>query len=647
MVKKRIPVIKFHSIDDLSKGRHLSDVAVLLNAFDPEAEPELNDLFEFYNIRLYFEHQLYPGNWTEVQKQSGKDIVDTLYKILKTRMLEIRDDCFEQELALVDRRYYRDFWKLVADLDIIKHLSPGVLISLLKTDERHVHHILAWKKIVDKFDRTLRDFMLGYGGAAEMILTHLEELNSRNRMPMFLPKSLRPEDKEAIVDAYLDRDEPNLNYIRLIENSRDSDLKISPKTRLKAKRKSDELTERLFSKGNSWSVGVAVSFSTEQTEPVIFKHEGSEMEVIYSESFIDSFTNDVDLFGIFAFLFFFTDSANLINLVSKETELRTLERISMRSRYEYKTGMAFYRKENLSTLQIAIFSHYLKRKGKSIEGLINSYVRHLNNALSEHELSFSLPVDGSGYLYKIRVITPDFDFLLKQYQTLADEGSIDMELIRISSGTLRLSEIGSLMTNKYIYCASEELEKLQHVFFSDQGLFHYIKPFEDKYDCLYDLLVKEQVEYHYFEDYQKDGIDYLLNHGYLGKNETGHIVIKKAMLLYILGCFYKDGVISYWNHSGKVRKVLNELLDAGEVTADNTLFTRQERNYYNYYLNKKEFTNGFDLRNKYLHGTNTSLEKEHEMDYYKLIKLIILTLLKISDDINIKNTNHDLSANLK
>ena len=48
---------------------------------------------------------------------------------------------------------------------------------------------------------------------------------------------------------------------------------------------------------------------------------------------------------------------------------------------------------------------------------------------------------------------------------------------------------------------------------------------------------------------------------------------------------------------------------------------------------KKEFTNGLDLRNKYLHGTNSFSETEHKSDYYTLLKIIILTLLKIEDDI--------------
>lgn len=36
---------------------------------------------------------------------------------------------------------------------------------------------------------------------------------------------------------------------------------------------------------------------------------------------------------------------------------------------------------------------------------------------------------------------------------------------------------------------------------------------------------------------------------------------------------------------------------------DSTLFSKPEQDYFNYFLNKSDFTNGLDLRNSYLHGT--------------------------------------------
>jgi hypothetical protein len=77
------------------------------------------------------------------------------------------------------------------------------------------------------------------------------------------------------------------------------------------------------------------------------------------------------------------------------------------------------------------------------------------------------------------------------------------------------------------------------------------------------------------------------------------------------------------------------------IVFDNSLFTEEERRYFNYYLNKKEFTNGLDLRNKYLHGSNSKSVDEHERDYYILLKLLILAIHKINEDLKLENTaNH-------
>ena len=89
----------------------------------------------------------------------------------------------------------------------------------------------------------------------------------------------------------------------------------------------------------------------------------------------------------------------------------------------------------------------------------------------------------------------------------------------------------------------------------------------------------------------------------------------------------------------KNRFEIDILIEEKKLVVENTLFSREEVKYFNFYLNQKIFTNGYDLRNKYSHGTNTQPEQKHKYDYYLILKIIILILLKIEDDIIInKNT---------
>jgi hypothetical protein len=85
-----------------------------------------------------------------------------------------------------------------------------------------------------------------------------------------------------------------------------------------------------------------------------------------------------------------------------------------------------------------------------------------------------------------------------------------------------------------------------------------------------------------------------------------------------------------------VRKEIDRMVAEQLLCFDSTLFTRAESSYFNYFLNKKEFTNGLDLRNQYMHGTNPGPDTKHERDYYILLRLIILVLLKMEDDLIVR-----------
>lgn len=627
--------VKFYSREDMAGGHQLSKAEDLLNNFNADTDFALIDLMEFYNIKLYFDNNLFLTTWSESQKESYQKNVELAYNQLKERILKISDESLEQELTKLDYNYYENYWGLLNDLNSLKKISDSTFSEVLQKHPRQIRYILKEKKVVDKYDKPVRSFLLTYNESAEILLSSIEEKDNFGRKEKnHFPKSLSIADKETIINSYLDSEKPNLNYVRLIENSRDtSEFKLSPKTRLKAKKKSKELNDNVLENGHTWNVGVGVSFSKDQKEPFKFKNEGTTFEASYSESLLDLLPTDIDLFLVFKYLFFYTDEKNLISIVSKQSELDVLERTFMKSKNEYETGFSFFRKENLSNLQLYIYEHYLKRKDNSLESVINSYIGFLNERISPNKIVFQLPLNESSYLEKIRTLTPDFEFFLKQYKLLVDEKSIDLELIQISSTPIRISEIYSNKPKKYLYSDNNLILQLKHLFFSDQSHLFYVKHFENKYNCLFDLITNENVKFEYFENYQRDTIQSLISDGYLKLSNDEYVTLNKDIMIYLIGELHHKEVLSYWNYPLSCRTVMDELLDKKLVISENTLFSRQERNYFNFYLNKKEFTNGYDLRNKYLHGTNTFSEKEHEFDYHRLLKLIILTLLKIDDDI--------------
>ena len=73
----------------------------------------------------------------------------------------------------------------------------------------------------------------------------------------------------------------------------------------------------------------------------------------------------------------------------------------------------------------------------------------------------------------------------------------------------------------------------------------------------------------------------------------------------------------------------------GIILFERSLFSKPEQSYFNYFLNKSEFTNGLDLRNSYLHGTQATPNEtqKHEYAYFTYLKLLFLVMLKIEDDL--------------
>lgn len=600
--------VKYYSNDDLSVGHHLTIAGELLDKIDYNKNNSINELFEFLNISLYFKNNLYLSSWETNLKDRYNKIVEDKCKELKSNLIRIDYNKILTIIEELNYCYYDDFWKLINDLGIYASLGVVNIERVLSKHSGQINNIIKQNKLVEKYDYTIRDFLVKYEGTAPLILSNYEEKKDQRSKPkIFLPKSLTHNDIEQIIVNYLNSADPNLNYVRLIENSKDNIIfKLSTKTRLRAKKVSKKLNEKVLQSSHKSSIGVSVTISKEQVEPVLFNSTNGNFQVSYSEFYIDYAINSENLSILFKDLFSFLDENNLIYMVSKPSELIVLEKILIRSKNEYETGFMFWRKENLSFVQIVVIDNYLKEKGKCIEELINQHVKFINNKfLKSNKLTFKIPISNNSYLEKIRYLAPDFEFLLKQYKTLVEESKIDLELIQFGSHPLNIGEVPSKKTIKYLYLNDNNLHNLKYQFFSDQSGLSYVKQFENKYDNLYDLLSNETVNYNCFKNYQKQIIDTLIGEHYLKITKKNSVIIFKKVLISLIGKFYRNDVVSYWNSSNHERKELDKLISENKVIIECTLFSRQERNYFNYYLNMKEYTNGFDLRNKYLHGSNS------------------------------------------
>jgi hypothetical protein len=642
MPNKEANRIKFFSKADGASGHCLVLAEPILRNFDKEKSiDDINDIIELYQIKRYIDADLFLPRWTESDRDYFKEVVKELWNTIRKYCITI-DDCNFRKLFNTLEFSYRDsFWDLIETFEIYKKISKEIFVKVLNSKHIFLRDVLHHKKLVKYYGQEIKQHMLENEKSAELLLAQYEEKHERNYTDINFPGFLTLEDREQIILNYLNWEDANLNYIRLIVNSRDTEkIKLSDKTRLKAYRVEREKNNEILETGHVWSCGNQVSLSEKQEEPVLITWEDNIQKVSYSTKWLDQFDDSFSLFQIFSNLFWFTDEFGLVELVSKKEEMDVMEKVLMTSKNSYSQGIAFTRKSNLSHIQIFMFAEYLKGRNKTIELILKDVIDGIfNGFFGLKNLLITFPSENTSKLEKVRMIAPEFESLLKQFQLFAEDGIIDHELLRISSTPKKISDIKSLVDKKYGYgTASQELQLLQHSFFSDQSMLWYVDQNKDKYHDLYSLLVKEDVRLTDFKNYQRPAIEKFITDGYLTENQDGFVKILKALELFVIGKLYKDEVISYWLFPSVIRTVIDQMHDVGLIRFGKTLFSEPEQKYFNYYLNKSDFTDGLDLRNRYLHGTNCDSDEEHQNSYLIYLKLFILALLKIVNDLAIDVT---------
>ena len=97
---------------------------------------------------------------------------------------------------------------------------------------------------------------------------------------------------------------------------------------------------------------------------------------------------------------------------------------------------------------------------------------------------------------------------------------------------------------------------------------------------------------------------------------------------------HKNEVINSYYYSPKFRRLFDLLYDKRIIKVESTLFSLPEQNWIDYLLNKSKYNNGLDIRNKYMHGTQSDSNDEgvHYQYYFYILLLLIEYMIKINDE---------------
>lgn len=639
MVKEGYRGVEYYKGPDLEKGYMLDKAKEVYEELAIGHTIEnINEAIELYNIIKYVKDDtflLYLGE----DKEEWLKEKDGIAKSLVGKYINHHSDILA-EYDEVDFGYKEFFWEIIEKMKLSDITESRFKVFLDKLD------VFAWQifkqyKLVMKYDVELREYMLiNPEGSTNLLLDKYLLKHRSEREESYLPQSLTTEDKEQIISTYIDLDKPNLNYTRLLSNVQNTkEFALDTRVKLKAKRVSERLERELFKDGSGRGTEIIVEFK-ENVEGTVKQHftlskVGTEVDKEWLESNLDNPT----LLNNFIYIFEFVNNDMVSKFPYNEIYASVFERFGFAHEKEYKTCTAFSIRESLSLAQMHVYYSFLKSKNKDLEAIIEWFFNvYLKEEFYIEDFTIKLPPIDNPSFEKCKSIFPTIESIIKKYRFYLEDGYIDEELVQMESKPLPFSECPSMTKDRYVYIApnNDEAIILRNIMFSDQSNLTYFPNYGDiQYNTLIERLTNDKLYLHDIEDYQKSSLDWLIEHDYVTVNDDNEIVLVNRNRTLIHYYIHINGVVVTSKLSDALKQEVDKLLNERVLVSENTLLTRQESDYIDYYLNKKNFINGYDLRNKYLHGTSSSYENENEhyVNYLHALRLLITIMIKINDDL--------------
>lgn len=627
--------VHFYSEHDLATPFEVDKILNRLRSINPYGDiTDLNDVMELWNIHQYSKKKLLPIKLEGADKEYLNDITNKLQGIIVQSMLKWPKEDFEIEYEKLIYDYQHNFWKVIVETNTYKQFHKPVLMNCIKNSSNYaLRSILVEKVIVNYLDKELATFLKESIHAVEVLLGNYSVSISTKGGKVCLPSALTMSEREEMIVKYVNSTERNLNYLRIISTLKnDNDLTISDRTRLLCKRAEHEDNNKVLREGQSMSYKIGFKADYKKVDPII---EITDAGVTYNLGCL----KDIDATGIlflFKHIFVYIDLYGTVPFTSLDQEDTIYDIFGLRGVSCYRTTPLFYKKNNISQMQLIAIEKGLELYGQEFESILLSIIEWINVTYSIN-IRFSTPSEKGSVLSKIRHLFAEMDSLIKQYQLYVEDGSIDYELLGMSSSPLGLNQIKSALypRPKYvnIHANSSEIKWFQELLCSNNSTFS--KEGKHGHESLYTQIKHgKQIELEY--SFQQDHINKLIEKGIINlSSKGGYEVTTVGELLNIL---YHNEFVMIDRLPIDISKTLPSIEAFEWIEYSSTLLHIKEANYFNYWLNKKDFSNGYDLRNRYMHGVQTLEEKGIESDYRIAKKLFILLLLKIIDDLELNKT---------
>ncbi len=582
----------------------------------------INSIMELYNVHSVLIDKTYLDS-AELQKcrESCSEISDAFNEYFKN--LTYKKIC--DDLNNIDIAYHIDYIELLITRKIYKKVDKMNAPQFLRLLNCHPSVYLKRKSFVEYFNNEIKNQIMASNLFAEVFIDkkyYVKEIEK-----IFLPQLTNDEIRKAL-SRYVKDKQANPHYLDKILKIREFNNDELLQVQCEASYKKDKLFESIFKNQNGQGISIQLRVEDELSNSC--KYTSDKIVLTYNKTELESNLDYPSILNNFIYLFEFVNCHTMLcNLVYKPSNDGIIELISDgKGRDVYVKNYSFEIQNALSHIQVAFYLEFLYRNNININDLIrwffNQYIR---DEFGIEGFEVSISDNNNSYHEKCKDLVTIFDEIKKQYYIWVKFNSLDKKLVEMHTKPIKFAEIPSKNLEHYYYNESDDINNEIKMLFDNQSRLFYIEKTKSKYNSLCNLLLNEKVTLDDFYPHQINSIKWLINRGTL-QLVDGYIKINfsKVMLLMLL---YEDNVIVLTMFDKT--KILEVLKDERHKI-ENALLTKQEAEYFDYFLNDI-YTNGEHIRNKYVHPPTTKDENVCKQDYYIIIRLIMILIIKINDDL--------------
>lgn len=614
----------FYSLGDLGNYWSNDRINTLLNS-----ELSIDDLLELNEaIRMmkYFKQDIKD---TESYKNQLRSCQQKLYKNFPKISDDNIADYFNQ---ITVRKFRTSFFEMIENLKKYVALSGKGFDQLAQSSNFSIIYIMSCKNLLEIWGNKVYQYLMHRPAAIPVVLNkYIDPANFKSEW--YLPKKIdNSEGWKNLVETYISYPQANVNILEdIVRAPNVNDFKLSDYLKYQAKKRVDRISDRFFKRNSGIKYTTTVIFSDD--EPWLnFEEHDNEFEIFVSKKWIDSNLDYPTLLNNFIYLFGLTDTkyrSTLVSLKSQESPFELLARNWTKN--SYRNNSRFESKFTLQRLYMQGYYRELLEHDVRIEQICEWFFnKYIPEEFNIKGFKFNAPSPDSKYLEKCRGLFSEIDNVIKQFNLFSAMGHIDQGLLNFNSTPVDISNVKSLIPNKYVYATKIDGSIVSNYLFSDQ----YFTGLAVKYNSknFLEAILSHKLKYSQIDEIDKAELDYLIRHHVVYNQED--ILSLNRDYVEILKEIYDHGEFEHeWYTPESINIILASMKEDRLIRYGNTLLSEPELDFYYYICNSKKFTNGLDLRNKYIHGNSTLSEEENESNFYITLLVLIQLIIRINEEL--------------